>query len=99
MFDVIAVVEQQQVVNASVVARRAARMLVMAVHRTKQQTGDITGHVGGCEEPGRVRCERRPEREHECDLQDQLARDAQARSDARVVREMTVAPERLRYAG
>ena len=73
MLDVVTVVEQQQVVHRSVVARGAAGMLVMAVERAEGEAAEIPGQVGSQEERRRSAGDRRPEQQHERRLQDDLS--------------------------
>jgi hypothetical protein len=52
VLDVVAVVEEQEVVQPAVVADRAARVLVVAVQPAQRQAGRIAGQVGREEESG-----------------------------------------------
>src|SRR5438445_9489172 len=99
MLDVVAVVEEQQVVQPAVMARRAVVMLVEAVQRGEHEAAGVSRYVRQDEKRRRENGERDPQGRDDRDLQGQLSRRAHPRLQPRVVREMTVAPERLGDSG
>ena len=98
VLEMIAVIEEEEVVKAAVVAGRAAGMLVAALQPAEAEADEITGDVSG-EEQTRGECgNENPKREHPHRLNQQLAAQFQFPFPPGVMGEMTRAPQGLRDA-
>ena len=100
MLDVVAVVEEQQVVDAAVVAGRAARVFVVALELAEPETEQQARQVDREEELRRERSPAPPRARPTSASSNAIAgASAQnARCEPGVMRQMPRAPERLRKA-
>src|SRR4051812_16652578 len=96
VLDVVAVIEEQPVVQASVMAGRSAGVFEMSLQQTQRKAGEIAGNVDRREEPRGTDREREPHSDHTCRFGDRLSRHRAATTVTAVMPQMTVAPELLR---
>ena len=98
MLDVVAVVEEQEIVDAPVMTGRAAGMLVVALELAEPKTDQPAGQVDRKERPRRDRGPCDPEPDHERRLDRHGTRPSNGARGARVMREMPGPPQALRHA-
>ena len=96
VFDVIAVVEAQHVVEPAVMAGRPARVLVVPMDRAEHQPQDVTGQIDERKELWRRRRHRDPHRDDQPGLQGNVRREPEPVADSAMMREVAIAPQRLR---
>ena len=93
---VVAVVEEEHVVERSVMARHAAEVLIVSMQRAEHEAGDVARQVRREKKRRRSRSQRRPEEHDEAGLQQHLSGESDATLVAGVMCEVAIAPERLR---
>src|SRR2546425_3327205 len=92
----VAVVKEQGVVEAAVMAGRAPGVLEIALQGAQAQTGEVTRKVRIKEELRSPRGYRHPERQQQRHLKKEFAGKPDAGPDARMMRQVTIAPQHLR---
>src|SRR5262245_51259690 len=98
MFDVIPVVEEQKVVNASVVAGRAACVLEEPLKLTNRETDRHARQIDGHEEPRADNGDGYPQSRYERGVDEDVAARAKTVGQTGVMRQVPIAPQALRHA-
>ena len=98
VLDVKAVVEEQRVVQASVMAARPVRVFVVAVYLAQGETNDPARQIYRQEHPRRDRCKRDPQTDDEAEFSEKRRGESKAMPHAGVMAEVTALPQLLRDA-